>query len=66
MDTYILHKDLKGTTVHHPIAFVYVNAYDRANDQSLSSNDIKKLAVQEDDNSLWILINNNPIYWKKL
>lgn len=59
--------------IHTPISFTYANETDRENHSpatgpadTLSTDDIYKLALQTDNDSLWILINNSPITWAEV
>jgi hypothetical protein len=52
---------LDGIHIIH--AFEYANAITRTGATGLTSADIGKVAKQIDDNSFWILLNNNPVSW---
>jgi hypothetical protein len=57
------HKNLNGLDVHSPISFVYANESERTSAGGFSESDVNKLAKQESDNSVWMLVNNAPTTW---
>jgi hypothetical protein len=58
-----LHKEIFPVENHIPYAFEYSNEAARLGAGGLVGNDIGKLAIQQDDNTLWILINDSPVTW---
>ena len=49
--------------IHIPYAFQYADTNSRLNATGLLATDIGKLARQLNDDSLWLLSNNNPVIW---
>lgn len=58
-----LHKDLLPAEVHSPISYTYANTTDRENALGLLPTDIGKFCRQLDDNSVWMLTNDDPVTW---
>lgn len=56
------HADLTGTNIHVPYAWSYADAAARAAASGFAAGDVGKLALQEDDNSLWILTATTPTW----
>ncbi|MBC18195.1 MAG: hypothetical protein CL942_14230 [Desulfovibrio sp.] len=60
-----LHRTFSGEQVHVAHSYEYADATARANATGFVSTDLKKLALQLDDNSLWMLIGVEPT-WKRV
>lgn len=58
-----LHKDATGINVHVPYAFSYANAANRAVATGTSASDVGKFARQEDNNTIWMLVDDSPVTW---
>lgn len=56
------HRDLTGADVHTPITFIYADETARTSATGLTSQDIGKLAWQQDNNSFWILTAITPAW----
>jgi len=50
------HQDQTGIENHSPISFPYANQAARESATGFVSEDLYKLAIQEDDYSVWLLI----------
>ncbi len=61
--THGFHADLTGTNIHVPFAWSYADSTAREAATGFDSGDVGKLALQEDDNSLWILADDSPETW---
>ena len=58
------HSELTTSSgIHIPYAFSYADKPTRESATGLIVGDIGKLALQESDNSLWILISVSPVTW---
>ena len=60
--TDALHSALTGTNIHVPYRFTYADAAARAAEAGAVAGDVGCLALQEDDNSLWILAATTPTW----
>jgi hypothetical protein len=58
-----LHQELSGTEIHTPFAFVYADATARENATGLTSSDVNKLALQEDNHTVWVLTDASGPTW---
>jgi hypothetical protein len=58
-----LHKDLGKENVHLPYSWEYANATARNAAVGMLPTDEGKLSRQLDDNSLWMLTNDDPVTW---
>lgn len=56
------HKNASGPNIHIPHALEYADAAERVADDSLDSTYLKKLALQLDDYSLWVLQDLTPTW----
>lgn len=56
------HKNITGTNMHVPHALEYADAAEREADTSLAETYVKKLALQLDDFSLWVLQDTTPTW----
>jgi len=61
--TDALHSALTGTNIHVPYRFTYADAAARAAEAGAVAGDVGCLALQQDDNSLWILTDDDPLTW---
>ena len=50
------HKNLSGENIHVPITWTYADSIARTNDSGFIESDKYKLAIQSDDNSIWMLV----------
>ena len=57
------HSELATTDIHVPYRFSYANAAAREAEAGAVPGDVGCLALQEDDNSLWILTDDDPLTW---
>jgi hypothetical protein len=57
-----LHRNFTGEKVHTPISFVYADETEREA-ADLSAGDVYKFALQIDNASLWILVDDDPLTW---
>jgi len=58
-----LHSALTGANIHVPYRFTYADAAAREAEAGAVPGDVGCLALQEDDNSLWILTEDDPLTW---
>jgi hypothetical protein len=58
-----LHSALVGTNIHVPYRFSYADATAREAEAGAVPGDVGCLALQEDDHSLWILADDDPLTW---
>ena len=58
-----LHKDAEMVDIHAPISFEYANATARNGATGLTADDVRKFARQLDDNSIWMLTDEDPVTW---
>ena len=58
-----LHKNLTGCDIHVINAFTYATSAAREGATGLTPSDIYKVAVQTDDYSVWLLIDDSPVTW---
>lgn len=56
-------KQTHSDGIHTPIAFSYSNIATREAATGFASFDLNKFALQEDDNSVWILTSISPVEW---
>ncbi len=61
--TDALHSALTGTNIHVPYRFTYADAAARAAEAGAVAGDVGCLALQQDNNSLWMLTDNDPLTW---
>lgn len=61
-----LHSALAGANIHVPYRFTYADATARTGATGIVATDIGCLALQQDDNSLWILTDNDPLTWVRV
>jgi hypothetical protein len=60
-----LHKDIVGLNVHTPITFTYADAAEREA-AVLTADDVLKCAYQEDESTVWILLDDDPLTWQAI
>lgn len=60
------HRDILIGDVHVPHAFEYADAPTRQAATGFDTKDVKKLALQLDDYSIWMLTSISPVTWNKL
>jgi hypothetical protein len=58
-----LHSALTGTNIHVPYRLSYADATAREAEAGAVPGDVGCLALQEDDNSLWMLTDDDPLTW---
>jgi hypothetical protein len=58
-----LHSALTGTNIHVPYRFTYADAPAREAEAGAVPGDVGCLALQEDDSSLWMLTDDDPLTW---
>jgi hypothetical protein len=58
-----LHSALTGANIHVPYRFTYADATAREAEAGAVPGDVGCLALQQDDNSLWILTDDDPLTW---
>lgn len=61
--TDALHSALVGGNIHVPYRFSYADAAAREAEAGAVPGDVGCLALQEDDNSLWLLTDDDPLTW---
>lgn len=61
--TDALHSALTGTNIHVPYRFTYADETAREAEAGAVPGDVGCLALQEDDNSLWMLTDDDPLTW---
>lgn len=61
--TDALHSALVGGNIHVPYRFSYADAAAREAEAGAVPGDVGCLALQEDDNSLWLLADDDPLTW---
>jgi len=61
-----LHKNLTGLDIHTAVTFTYADSTARLAATGFTSADINKIAIQQNDTSCWMLIDDSPITWKSL
>jgi len=61
--TDALHSALTGTNIHVPFRFSYADAAAREAEAGAAPTDVGCLALQQDDNTLWILTDDDPLTW---
>lgn len=59
------HRELKPEDIHEPYSFSYSNETERNGDTSISSKDINKLAIQQNNRTVWLLLDTKPT-WKQI
>lgn len=59
----IYHKDLTAVDLHVLQSLIYADEVGRTEDTELSTTDIGRIALQEDNNSFWILRNHVGPVW---
>lgn len=60
-----LHKDLLAAEVHQPFSYEYANAAARTGASGFVAADVYKLAVQTDNDTVWMLTSTAPT-WKQI
>lgn len=64
--TDALHSALTGANIHVPYRFTYANAAAREAEAGAVPGDVGCLALQEDDNTLWMLTDDDPLTWRRV
>lgn len=64
-EEYLLHESVPPEEIHKPYSFEYSNHNERLNATEPSSNDRGKLALVLSDNTIWLLVNHEPLTWKE-
>lgn len=60
------HCELTGLDIHVINTWTYANSAARDAATGFTSDDVYKVAVQSDDNSIWILTDHSPITWMQV
>lgn len=60
------HPNLPLAAIHIPIAFSYADATARLAATGMVPTDVYKFALQQDNNSIWMLIDDSPVTWKAI
>jgi hypothetical protein len=63
MPSTSLHKDLIPEQIHSPLSFSYTDSTEREAATGMRPEDVGKFALQEDDNSVWMLTDDDPVTW---
>lgn len=58
-----LHKDLIPEQIHSPLSFSYADQATREAATGMLPVDVGKFARQLDDNSVWMLVDDDPVTW---
>lgn len=66
MPTTRFHAALTGDNIHVPYAWTYADSTAREGASGFAATDVGKLAIQSDDNSLWILTDDDPVTWSQV
>jgi hypothetical protein len=61
--TDALHSELEGINIHTPFAFIYADTAAREAEVGATAADVGKMAWQQDNNTLWILQDDDPLTW---
>lgn len=59
-------KQTTSDGIHTPVAFAYADQAARVAASGFSSTDLNKIALQQSDNSLWLLIDTSTPTWKQI
>jgi len=59
------HRELTPEDIHEPYSFSYSNEIERNKDTSISSKDVNKLAIQQNNRTIWLLLDTKPT-WKQV
>jgi len=60
-----LHKNITGDDIHVINTWVFDDAVERMAAVGFTLEDIGKVARQEDDNSFWVLLVDDPPFWQQ-
>lgn len=60
-----IHKDLPLAEMHAPFSFEFDDSIERLG-YTPTANDLRKLAFQEDDSSIWFLLSDSPVVWVQI
>ena len=60
------HRDIKGDQNHIIHFREYANAAARTGDATLDASHLRKVALQVDTNTFWVLLDASPVTWKEL
>lgn len=66
MSDFLLHENVPAEEVHKPYSFEFTDHQERLNLSNALSEDKGKIALVSSDNSIWLLIDNEPITWKEV
>jgi len=61
-----LHKYVASDEIHAPYFRVYADETERLADTGFIASDVNRKALQESDNTEWILSNHSPITWQQV
>ncbi len=53
-------------SIHKPNNWSFANAAAREGATGLVASDVDKFCIQEDNNSVWMLTNHDPVTWKRI
>lgn len=65
-EDFLLHESVPPQEVHRPYSFIFSDNEERLSSLSPTSSDKGKFAYVESDNTIWILLDTNPIKWKEV
>lgn len=60
------HCELTSLDIHVINTWTYANSATREAATGFTSDDVYKVAVQTDDNSVWLLVDHSPITWQEI
>jgi hypothetical protein len=60
------HCELTGLDIHVINTWTYANSAARDAATGFTADDVYKVAIQTDNNSIWMLVDHSPITWKKI
>jgi len=60
--THGFHADLTGSNIHIPYTWSYADATEREAASGFVAGDVGKLALQQDNNTLWLLTATTPAW----
>ena len=63
MQTRFHSKQRPSDGIHTPIAYEYANSAARDAATGFVAADLNKFSIQQDDNSIWVLVSIAPIEW---
>ena len=61
----VVHREMPPSELHAPFAFVFTDSIARTAYVPTAA-DVRKLAYQQDDDSMWVLLSDSPVVWVQL